>query len=136
MPIAALIGTTVGYTDYYQTIVLEKNDGSVAVVSRKTFDYLYFRLDEFRAAMKDDCIHYASNDPMIDLYSQPDWYIDICSDGLFYEHCGVDYFYEEDGEVAVSPSSVILRNYQGDLKYMELDEFTKYYDIPGSEFIE
>lgn len=137
MPLAAWIGTTVGVTDYYHSVLLEKEDGRVYPVDKKLFDELYYRITPYTAALKEDCIDYASNDPMGDLFQQPAWYIELVEDGIIRTDCGMDYFYPESGEeIAMNPGSVILRNFEGNYKYMEFEEFVKYYDFPGSEFIE
>lgn len=138
MPRAAVIGTTVGFTDYYNSVFLETSDNRAIVISRQTFDYMYHKLDPFTAALKEDCMEYASNDPMIDLSEHPWWYVEAVQDGTIYDMCGeVMFRVREDGTaIEVDSNSVILRNFQGDLRYMEWDDFTKYYDVPGSEFID
>ena len=134
---AALIGSTVQYTDYYHCYTLETIDNRVISVSKSIFQQLYQKIDKFNAALKGDCIEYASNDPMIDLFDQPEWYIDACADLIIYENCGQTYMQDDyHGEVVMSPNSVVLRNFKGELRYMEWDEFLKYYDVPGSEFID
>lgn len=92
--IAALWGTTVGYQELPESIFIEKNDGRVMVISHDTFDYLYYRLDDFTAALKEDCIEYA-----------------FCDE---------------------SYSCVTLKNHLGDIKHMDVDTFTKYYDDGGN----
>lgn len=136
MSLAAWIGTTVRFTDYYNSVFLEKEDGSANVLKRHVFENLYYRLDKFTAALKSDCIDYVMYDPISELYDQPGWYIELVEDGIIKDYCGFDLFYPESGEeIYMNPRSVILRNFEGDFKYMEYDEFIKYYDIPGSEFI-
>lgn len=56
--IAANWGTTVGCTELPTSVVIEMNDGRVIVISHDTFNYLYFKLDEYTAALKEDCINY------------------------------------------------------------------------------
>ena len=136
---AALIGTTVGYTDYYNCMVLETNDGRIISVSKRTFDYLYYKLDSFTAALKDDCIEYEPNDPMIPDSERPAWYIDAELNGDIYDMCGALMFrvnYDTGDAIEMNMRSVVLRNYLGDLRYMEWEDFIKYYDVAGSEFDE
>jgi hypothetical protein len=41
-------------------------------------------------------------------------------------------FYDSKlGEIPMSPTSKVLRNFMGDLMYMEQDMFYKYYDVLG-----
>lgn len=131
MAIAAIWGTTAGYTDYLNgTVIVETNDGRVAVFKKDTFDYLYFKLDEFTAALKEYCIHYAIYEPGKKLFEYPTWFVDAVADGYIYEQYqgGLYMFYQEDGEIAMSPNSAVVRNYRGELMYLEGYKFHKYYD--------
>lgn len=137
MALAAIIGTTVGTHNYFHSVVLEKTDGSTMPIAQEIFDNLYYRITNFTAALKTDCIDFASNDIMGDLFDQPVWYIELVEDGIIRMECGMEYFYPDTGEeIAINPGSVILRNFEGDYRYMEYNEFVKYYDFAGSEFIE
>lgn len=60
--IAVLRGRSVSYTDYGDTVGIETRDGRVKVVSVKTFDDLFFRLNEFTCALREDCIHFTTVD--------------------------------------------------------------------------
>jgi len=132
MPIAAMWGTAVGYTEYGSVVDIETADGRVMVISKKTFDSLFYRLDAYTAALKENCIEYVFNgDVDADIFEFPEWYIDAVEDGIIYGDCGMDFFVEDSGEIAMSPSSVILKNHIGDLKHMESDKFFKFYDTVG-----
>lgn len=130
MAIAALWGTTVGYSEAYEgRVTIETVDGRVAVVNKETFDYLYHKLDDFTAALKEDCIQYAIN--LYDdrcILEYPEWYVDACTDGIIYESCCTLMLYEESGEIAMSRNSVVLRNYKGELRHIEAYKFHQYYD--------
>lgn len=58
MKVASLWGTSVGYTEYGDSVGIEHINGRYAVIRKETFDYLYCRLDDFNAALKEDCISY------------------------------------------------------------------------------
>lgn len=133
MAIAAMWGKSVGYTESEYSVMIETTDGRVANVSKDSFNYLYFKLDDFTAALKEDCIEYVINDAERDLFSYPEWYVDAVADGLIWESCdhGVDMFYDERGEIAMSQESIILRNFMGNIRYMERNDFDKYYDALG-----
>lgn len=130
MAIAAFWGTTVGYTEYHNgTVILETTDGRVAVIKNNTFDYLYYKLDEFTAALKEDCVEYVIHEPDKCVFEYPVWYIEACEDGIIFEdedHSCI--LYDECGDIAVSPNSMILKNYKGELKHFERYKFFKYYD--------
>ena len=99
--IACLEGTSADYRIFPTYVEIEKTDGSVNQISKETFDYLYARLTDTKAALKDDCILYAYISD--DLEEQPDWYIRAYERGLLYE------FLEEEQEEEM----VLLRNFQG-----------------------
>lgn len=131
MDIAALWGTTVGYSEINDTVVIETNEGRVAVIRRETFDYLYFRLDKFTAALKEDCIRYFIYQPYEPLFNYPEWVIQAIKDNWIVKD---DYSFVFIGDVEIvnlDQTSVILKNFKGELKHMELDQFHKYYDILG-----
>lgn len=131
MAVAAMWGTSVGYSDYGDTVVIETIDGRVIVVRKHTFDFLYYRLDNFTASLKENCIEYIVNEDSKCLFDYPTWYVEAVEDGFIYVNDGVDMFYTESGEIAMSPNSIILRNYKGELMYMEANVFSKYYDTIG-----
>lgn len=135
MAIAAFIGTSVGYTDYYNSVFIETTDGRAIVIDKTVFNELYYKLDGYNAAFKEDCIEYASNDYLIDLFEQPSWYIELVEDGVIQSiDCGVDIFYPESGEeITLDPCSVILRNRYGEFRYMEYEDFSRYYDVKPEE---
>jgi hypothetical protein len=137
---AAMWGKAVGYTDDRYTITIETSDGRVMVVNREVFDCLYCRLDPFTAALREDCIEYVTYDVNKPILEYPEWYINavrdgqICNDGYSTPRSpnGNYIFYDvKVGEIPMSPTSVILRNYMGDLMYMEIGSFTQIYDIVG-----
>jgi hypothetical protein len=135
MSLAALWGTSVGYTESQHFVEIEMTDGRLMVVSKETFDYLYCRLDEFTAALKENCIEYAIYQPNMSFETCPQWYVQAIEDGFIYaEENYSDYiFYCENGDIVMSPGSVVLRNFLGDLNYMEMWQFDKYYDLAGGE---
>jgi hypothetical protein len=136
MSVAALWGTSVGYTELNGSVTIEMNNGRVMVVSKATFDFLYRKLDDFTAALKEDCIEYAINDTCELLFGYPWWYVDAYANGIMYRVDGIDYFNNDDknqDEIVMAPGSFILRNYKGELMYMESDQFDKYYDMAGGE---
>lgn len=130
MSVAALWGTTVSYAEFPDSVMIETLDGRVGRFRTDTFDYLYTRLTEFTAAMKNDCIEYMIYQPNISFEDCPQWFIQAIEEGYIYAEEGYDdyIFYHECGDIVMSPGSVILRNLYGQLNYMEKSEFDKYYD--------
>jgi len=131
--IAAMWGTSVGYEESHYTVVITTTDGRVAVISKETFNYLYLRLDDYTAALKEDCISYTVYRTGRPLSHYPEWFIRAYDNGDIYEE--EDYedfiFYCEFGDIVMSSGSVVLRNFKGDLTYMERYQFDKYYDTLG-----
>ena len=131
MTMAAFWGTSVGYTDYYNgTVSIETVDGRVAVVNNDTFNYLYFRLSDFVAALKEDCIQYVVNTPDKSIFEYPGWFRDAIANGeIFEDEPGVYVMYGSDGDTEMYPNSMVLRNYKGELMYMDSYKFHQYYDV-------
>jgi hypothetical protein len=133
---AARWGTAVGYTNINGQVTIEMNTGRVAVISEGAFNRLYYKLDDFTAALKEDCIEYAINNDSESLFAYPLWYVDAFANGIMYRVDGVDYFNGDDknqDDIAMAPGSFILRNHKGQLMYMESDQFDRYYDMVGRE---
>jgi hypothetical protein len=130
---AALWGKSVGYSEYDGYVTVETNDGRVAAINMDTFNHLYFRLDRFTAALKEDCIEYVIYETNLPLACYPDWFIEAYDNGYIYEE--EDYsdfiFYCKHGDIVMGNGSVVLMNFKGELNYMERYQFDKYYDILG-----
>ena len=129
MSIAALWGTTFGYSDFGDTLMIETTNGRVCVTGKDTFDYLYFRLSDYVAALKGDCIEYVRYHPDKELEDYPEWFIDVMEEGWLTNDYGTFIFLDGDyGNLAMSPNDVVLRNFRGDIRYMSAEEFGKHYD--------
>ena len=132
MAIAAFHGTVVGYTDYYNSVLIEKLDGRVMVMNPEVFNYLYIKLDNFNAALKEDCIEYHHNSFKGSLEDQPTWYVELYEDKTIYPCPGYEetlIFVDDSGEYIMIEDSVILRNFQGEVRYMTYSDFLKFYDV-------
>lgn len=133
--IAPMIGTTSLYSHMENSLVLLMKERYNYFVTRlEVFENLYIELDESRAALKEDCIEYVIYSRHKPLYMYPNWYVEACVDGFIFDDghgYGGHMFYEESGEIAMSEGCYILRNFKGELKYMEYEDFIKYYEIMG-----
>lgn len=130
MGIAPFKGTVslYSYLDFGH-VMIQKNNYEFTVITQEIFHQLYYELDDSKAALKGDCIEYCTYHPNKPLIYYPDWFGKAMEDGwIVNDYPGDLVFLEETGEVAMSPGSVILRNIMGDLKYMERDDFVKYYE--------
>lgn len=134
MSIAALWGTVVGYTEYTDTVGIETTDGRVAVVSADAFDSLYYRLDEFTAALKENCIEYVIVDLDRDISSYPYWFREAMEDGYITNEYGNFIYSDHNGELVMDTVSVILRSHIGDVAYMTINDFDRFYDT-GRDYI-
>lgn len=132
MYLTSIRGTSVRYVDYWYTVGVFNSNGQEIELSNEVFDDLYYRLNDNTTALKEHCIQYAmvSDDKSVCLY--PDWFVDALWDGhIIYEYGAFTYYDDIDGEIAMSPNSVILRNFKGHLMYMEYERFIKYYETPN-----
>lgn len=131
--VAPMRGTTSLYVHLPNSKVLIMRDNyKHTMTSIENFNYLYYELNDTVAALKEDCIEYVIHYPHKPLSSYPDWYISAYDNALIFEESADQFiFYDERGDLAMSTGSVVLRNFMGDLKYMEMDDFKRYYDIIG-----
>lgn len=137
--IAPLHGTTSLY--HYLpcgNVLVQKANYRHIVIHESTFNHLYYELDGSRAALKEDCIEYCIYYPEKHIDDYPKWFRDAMSDGWIEEVYrghqivpGSHIYFEEGGEILMSPGSIIMKNFMGDLKYMESDHFARYYDTTG-----
>lgn len=119
-------------------IMIQKQDYQYTIINEDVFRDLYFELDEYRCALKTDCIEYVRYYHDKPLYDYPEWFMVIMDEGWITSSCFDDehesrpfLFLDENGEIAMSDGSVILRNFMGDVRYMEIEDFEKYYEIIG-----
>jgi hypothetical protein len=132
--IAPLRGTTSLYCYLPASNVLLIKDGYQHIVTTvKNFKDLYYEVDAERAALKEDCIKYVIYDPDKELDDYPEWFLDAIREGWIsldsYNDQTIYLFLEQYGDIAMSPGSVILRNFMGDLRHMERMEFERYYEM-------
>jgi hypothetical protein len=131
--IAPLHGTTVIYCHSPDSkVLIQKDDYKYRTIPLDLFNRLYIELDGSRAALKEDCIEYTIHRTYKPLDHYPDWYVDaVYSEAIYSTVDGQWLFYEDDGEKLMSPGSVVLRNFMEDLRYMEREDFDKYYELIG-----
>lgn len=115
-------------------VLLMKEGYNYFVTKEYIFKDLYYELTESKAAMKEDCIEYVIFSRRVPPYEYPNWYTDAMVDGWIYEDgmgFGGYIFYDQTGEIPMAENSFILKNFKGDLRYMEFDEFERYYEFIG-----
>lgn len=113
----------------FNNILIQKSDGETTLITGESFDHLYFRLDDEIAALKEDCIEYTivSYDLPVDRY--PDWFVEAVRDGWILIDDEAWFFTDYSGDTQMTDGSVILRNFLGELRYVEYPEFDRYYSI-------
>lgn len=129
---AVLLDTYVTYAETdNQRVIIQKGDGRWKSISVDTFDILYHKLNRAFAALKSDCIECVIHDDSKPLFSYPEWYIQMVYNNLIYNVDGVYYYYdyEADSEVVITHGCIFLRNYLGDITYMDRETFNKYYNL-------
>jgi hypothetical protein len=114
----------------YNNILIQKSDGETTLITGESFDHLYFRLDDEIAALKENCIEYTivSYDLPVDRY--PDWFVEAVQNNLIF----IDeeaWFFDDPhkGETLMYDGGVMLRNFLGELRFMEYEQFDRYYSI-------
>lgn len=130
--IAAVRGTTSLYVYLDGDKVLILRDGyQYRVVSTDTFHAMYTPLSLEYAALNEDCIEYVIFHPDKSLWEYPQWYNECIYHGWIVKEYYGWTLITIDGEMALPPGCVILKNKFGELKYLERNEFDKYYVIVG-----
>lgn len=129
--IAPLRGSTILYMYLLDDMVLLMKDNYNYFVTRvKAFEDLYEQLDDRTAALREDCIEYTIYHPDRPLCEYPEWYINAYDNGMIFQDDKGDFlFYELDGDMIMTPGAIMLVNFLGQLKYMEADEFERYYEV-------
>lgn len=90
-------------------VIIYRNDHKHIIINQDIFEKLYFKLDDFTAALKEDCIEYV-----------------VVEDGLIYEN---DFFSIEHKRMSIRPDTIIMRNFKGELMPIDPEKFDKYYDV-------
>jgi hypothetical protein len=130
--IAPVRGTTSLYSHMENSTVLLMRDGyKYFVTSLKVFNDLYISLTDTKAALKEDCIEYVIYRGDVDSDSYPDWYIDALDNHIFENGYNGHTFRDMFGITDMTPGAVILRNFKGELMYMDYNKFERYYEILG-----
>ena len=130
MALAHLHNTASIYAELpYDNILIQRSDGETTLITEESFNHLYFRLDDEIAALKEDCIEYTivSYDLPVDRY--PDWFVEAVHDGIIFVNDEVWLFDKDSGWIPMADGSVVLRNFLGELRYMEYEQFDRYYSI-------
>lgn len=126
---AALLGTSIKYSEYGGTVWIETNDGREEIITVSTFEHLYYRLSMDVAALKDDCIDFVVFHPNRQICEYPDWFSEALRDGWITNECDRFYYLDHLGEHLIHSNDVVLRNYLGQITCKESEEFIKYYDV-------
>lgn len=87
-------------------------------------------------ALREDCIDYYWFDPSVPIHETPKWIKEEVIDGRIFEfYDGAWYYYDLEGDVAVSPHSVFLRNKKNRIKHIDLDTFINVYYSEQTMFL-
>ena len=106
--------------------VLLRKDGRHTIVSMKLFNELYLIVNDYDCALKEDCIEYVVHEWNKPIEHYPEWYQFAVKCYEIFKIGDSWHFYTENGEIAMSPRAIILRNIKGELRYLE---FPTFYDI-------
>lgn len=137
-PFQSLIAPLKGSVSHYcylpsKKVMIQKSDYRFIVINENTFDELFFELDGVKTALKSDCIQYVIYDYDIDFETCPQWFIQAIEDGRIYGENNYNEYIKNDrrGCIILTPGCIILKNFSGQLMYMDRYEFEKYYEMIG-----
>ena len=95
----------------------------VKLVEIQDLDDMGVRLTSRHFAMREDCFLYFIFEGCYGV--MPEWFMDKVEYGVVYRNEGIWMFYDESGEIAMSPSCVFIWNGRIDdeLHYLETEDF-------------
>lgn len=124
--------TSVFYEMDDGVILLLKPDYKWKIIPVDIFEDLFYVVDHNKAALKEDCIECTMFSRFRPLHTYPEWYLNAVTKGLIY---GVNDYPEPhiwrhiDGDIPMTEGSYILRNFMGDLRYVDARSFERYYEL-------
>lgn len=104
----------------YQTVILKNRFGDIRTINYIEFGHRYVYMGKDWAALKSDTVEYAEITPETDIRHVPYWLREYVGSGWQVDEA---IFYSFDGEYAMSPTSIFVRNSQGHVQYAEPETF-------------
>lgn len=115
-----------------ESVFLRNKAGDVKHISYRLFCEEFVDMGLYAAAHISDCIEYFRWHPDMEPGWAPNWFEDLLWDETIVYVDGDWSFYEEEGEVRLSPECYFIRNTRGMVRYLEVSEFEENFDAPLS----
>lgn len=115
-----------------ESVFLRNKAGDVKHISYKLFCEEFVDMGLYAAAHISDCIEYFRWHPDMEPGWAPNWFEDLLWDETVVYVDGDWSFYEDGGEVRLSPECYFIRNTRGMVRYLEVSEFEDNFDVPLS----
>ena len=117
-----------------QSVVMRNRYGDLHFTDIETFDREYFEMGRHYAAFKTDCVEFF-------IFREGDshwpvWFLPLISKGLVVIGAGVKdcVFHYRGTPILLPKTGVFLRNWQGVVKFISLDEFNTNYESPYPDY--
>lgn len=113
-----------------ESVFLRNKAGDIKHISYKLFCEEFVDMGLYAAAHISDCIEYFRWHPDMEPGWAPNWFEDLLWDETVVYVDGDWSFYEDGGEVRLSPECYFIRNTRGMVRYLEVSEFEDNFDVP------
>ena len=109
-----------------ETVIVRRQDGDVKLTTLDAFNSVYDILCDDIACLKQDCIEFFHFYHQLDPY--PDW-VQRCIDAgiIGINTNGTRMFYDSNGEIALDPACIFVRNRKGQVMYVSEETFREVY---------
>lgn len=119
---------TFDFLSPHETILLRNRNGDIQAVNRYEFNKYYYPIGPDSAALHEDCVEYYIFNKEYD--DKPPWIRELFDTGHIQRTYYGDYVYygEPEGEYAMSPTCIFIKNKDGDIRYLEPRTFYENFD--------
>lgn len=113
-----------------ESIMLRNDRNDIRIVDLDEFNSLYRPIGTYRAALKSECVEFFVFNKGNVRLGMPRWVSEILVTGQLQIGLGFNdnTFYTDDGEYAMSPTSILAKGYTGDVRYYEPREFAMLFE--------
>lgn len=113
------------------TVTLRNLNGDIRVMPVEDFYELFKRIGPYKAALTTDCVEYFPIAKISFMTDIPHWVSHLIEKGDLVIGPGMENnkFREPEGDVVLSPASILVRNSDGTVRYYTINEFQKQYEI-------
>ena len=117
----------------YESVILRNKYDDLSFTTFKIFNEYYIPMGLHKAALIENCVEFFIHTNKTPLIDYPGWFGEMVKMGNIARQYGTLVYYGDDGEVAMSPKCVFLRNHRGLVRYMEPEEFDKLFSVSSND---